>query len=141
MTEQDIAVPIARRGRPFEKGNPGKLKATGLKSTSRAAKLLANNAKGIVETVIKLAKEGDVAAARLALSLSMPKDRTVIFPMKSIQTQADVVDALDGLMQATSQGLLTPGEAAALAGVVRTQSEAIKEAEIIRLAEIGRVAE
>jgi hypothetical protein len=61
--------------------------------------------------------------------------------MKSIQTQADVVDALDGLMQATSQGLLTPGEAAALAGVVRTQSEAIKEAEIIRLAEIGRVAE
>src|ERR1700728_1155067 len=103
MTEQGIAVPIARRGRPFEKGNPGKLKSTGLKSISRASKLLANNAKGIVETVIKLAKEGDVAAARLALSLSMPKDRTVVFPMKSIQTQADVVDALDGLMQATSQ--------------------------------------
>jgi hypothetical protein len=130
MTEQDITAAITPRGRPFEKGNPGKPKPTGLKSVSRASKLLANNAKGIVETVIKLAKEGDVAAARLALSLSMPKDRVVTFPMLPIKSQADVVAALDGLMQATSQGLLTPGESSALAAVIEKLGKALESSEL-----------
>lgn len=141
MTDQAISAPIAPRGRPFQRGNPGKLKATGLRSVSRASKLLANNSKGICETVVKLAKEGDVSAARLALSFSLPKERTVAFPMKSIQTQADVVDALDGLIQATSQGLLTPSEAANLTHVITALSEAIAEKRILELADAGKAPE
>jgi hypothetical protein len=141
MIEQGINGPVTPRGRPFPKQNPGRPKATGLKSISRASKLLANNAKGIAETVVKLAKEGDIAAARLALSLSMPKDRTVTFPMMPIESQADVVAALAGLVMATSQGLLTPSEAANLTHVIEALSKAIAEKRILDLAETGRIAE
>jgi hypothetical protein len=135
----EITVSNQRRGgfKPGQSGNPmGRPKKTaaniGLKSLSATEKLLSKNAKGVAETVVRLAKEGDMGAARLVLDRVSPprKGRLTTFPMAPIKTQADVADALQGLLEATAAGFLTPTESTELAAVVEKLGNALESSEL-----------
>ena len=138
-----------RRGgfQPGQSGNPmGRPKKnatnTGLKSISATEKLLAKGVKGVAETVLKLATNGDMAAAKLVLDRISPprKGRLTTFPMRPITSQADVADALQGLLEATAQGFLTPTESTELAAIVERLGKALADSEIeARLAKLERL--
>jgi hypothetical protein len=127
---QTVMPAVKPPGRPFRKGEGGRPKQTNLKSAARAARTLARNSPAVAATVAKLAREGDLVAARLLLSLTQAKDRLVQFPMLEIRSQADVVNALNGLLMACSQGVLSPAESDSLAAVVIRLSQALADSEL-----------
>ena len=57
------------RGRPFQRGNPGKPKGARHRVTTAAEALLEGEAEAITRKAIELAKQGDGPALRLCLAL------------------------------------------------------------------------
>ena len=58
------------RGKPFERGNPGKPKGARHRVTLAAETLLEGEAEAITRKAIELAKAGDGPALRLCMDLS-----------------------------------------------------------------------
>jgi hypothetical protein len=135
--------------KPGVSGNPmgrPKTKSDGfaLKSMSATEKLLAKNAKGVAETVVRLANAGDVGAAKLVLERVSPprKGRLTQFPLAPITCQKDVADALLGLLEATAQGKLTPTEAGELSGIIEKLGKALESSELeSRILKLEAIAE
>jgi Family of unknown function (DUF5681) len=103
----EFAGPKQRRrgpGRPFkagQSGNPsGKPPGTRHRVTLLAEKLMADDAEGVVQTVIEAAKAGDMTAARLILDRIAPPRRgsPVSFALPAIKTAADVTKALSAVV-------------------------------------------
>ena len=149
ITREKTLVEQRRSGfQPGQSGNPmGRPKKTatntGLKSISATEKLLAKGVKGVAETVLKLATQGDMAAAKLVLDRVSPprKGRLTTFPMQPITSQADVADALQGLLEATAQGFLTPTESTELAAIVERLGKALESSETeARLARLEKLS-
>ncbi len=113
-------------------GNPaGRPRGSRNKSTLLLEKLMVDDGEGVVRSVVNLAKDGDVQAARLVLERILParKGRTVRFDLPAVETAADVLSALSATVQAMAKGELTPEEAAIISGVLETQRKAIETVE------------
>jgi hypothetical protein len=82
MTGTDVVV-AKPKGRPFQKGNPGKPHGARRKTSVLAERLLAENAEGIIQSVIKAALESDMAAAKICVDRIYPirKGQLVNFHM------------------------------------------------------------
>ncbi len=122
------------RGRPFPAGNAGRPKGARHRSTVLAEKLMQDDTREIVEAVIMAAKGGDMTAARLILERIAPlrRGRAVSFDLPATETPADLLTALDGLLRATAAGVLTPDEAATIAGLLETKRKTLETIEIER---------
>jgi hypothetical protein len=139
MTKRSAAANAAPkqrvRGRPFPRGvsaNPaGKRPGTRHRATVLAEQLMAGDLEAVVGKVVRQAKAGDMAAARLILDRVVPvrRGRPVQFALPPIKTPGDVVAALAAITAAVSAGRLTTDEAVAVAGVVELQRHAIKAVE------------
>ncbi len=109
------------RGRPSRKGrsgNPaGRRLSTRNKTTVAAQELLANAAEALTRKAVDAALTGDPMAMRLCLERILPRERAVkcALPLKSA---ADVARAMEAVTAALAGGLITPGEAQAIARVV-----------------------
>ena len=127
---------------PGKSGNPaGRPRGSRNKSTLLLEKLMIDDGEGVVRSVVNLAKDGDVQAARLVLDRILParKGRTVPFNLPVVETAADVLRALSATVQAMAKGELTPEEAAIVSGVLETARKAIETVEIEqRLAAVER---
>lgn len=105
-----------QRGRPFTKGqsgNPaGKPKGVKNRSTLAAEALLDGEAEQLTRKAIELALSGDTMALKLCLERILPprKDRTVIFSLPGLEN-ADRGASIAAILEAVSQGRITPGEA------------------------------
>ena len=105
-----------QRGRPFTKGqsgNPaGKPKGVRNRSTLAAEALLDGEAEQLTRKVIELALAGDTIALKLCLERILPprKDRTVMFSLPGLKN-ADRASSITAILQAVSQGRITPSEA------------------------------
>ena len=90
--------------------------------------MMAADAKGIVETVVTAAKNGDLRACRIILDRLAPplKDRSVEFDLPALKSPADAVKAAAALIAATARGDLTPGEASDVARLVETFVRAVE---------------
>ena len=120
------------RGRPFEAGNPGKPKGARHKTTLLAEKLMQEDAKAIVESVVNAAKAGDLVAARIVLDRIAParRDNPVAFELPKIESAADAVAAQSAILSAVANGELTPGEAAEVSKLIDGFVKAIELSEI-----------
>lgn len=120
--------------KPGESGNPrGKPKGAINKTTRLAMELFEGGIKNIAEVVIKQAKDGDLAAARLVLDKLVPnaRERAVELPgLPSTESPAGVAEAQAAILQAVASGDLTPGEAATLSGIVESRRKAIETQEL-----------
>jgi hypothetical protein len=123
-TELVVAKP---KGRPFQKGNPGKPHGARRKTSILAERLLAENAEGIIKSVIASALEGDMAAAKICVDRLNPirKGQLVKFHMPDMNA-AGVSVAFSALVAAVSSGQITCEEAAAVSTLLDAQRKAIE---------------
>jgi hypothetical protein len=124
-TEMVVAKPVV--GRPFAKGNPGKPHGARRKTSVFAERLLADNAEGIIKSVIAAALEGDMAAAKICVDRFCPvrKGHLVKFTMPDMGA-AGVAAAFSALIGAVSSGQITCEEAAAVSTLLDAQRKAIE---------------
>jgi len=112
------------RGRPFPKGrsgNPvGRRFGSRNKATMAAQELLAGEAEALTRKAVEAALAGDPTAMRLCLERILPRERAVKFALPPIKSAADVAKAMGAVTAALAGGLITPGEAQAIARVVTT---------------------
>ena len=108
------------RGRPFERGNPGRPKGARHKTTILAEKLMQDDAEDIVKKVVEAAKGGDLTAARLVLDRIAParRDGPVRFELPKIETAAQASKAMGAILEAVAAGDITPGEAGEVGKIV-----------------------
>jgi hypothetical protein len=116
-----------------ESGNPaGKPAGARNKSTRMVLAIMERGAKEITEAVVKLAKDGDLSAARLVIERLLPpaKDRPIFLALPDTDTAAGIAQAQAVIVQAVAAGELLPGEAATLAGIVEVRRKALETQEL-----------
>lgn len=101
------------RGKPFERGNPGKPKGARSRATLAAEALLDGEAEKLTRTAIDKALEGDGVALRLCLERLVPprKDTPITISLPTITNASDVVEASAAVLAAVAAGEITPHEA------------------------------
>jgi hypothetical protein len=85
-------------------------------------------AQPVIVALITAAKNGDVAAIKLVLErvAPLPRNRSVQFHMPPIETPADLGAAMRAILQAASDGELTPDEATSIASLIETRRRTIE---------------
>ena len=128
----DTGGTSATRGRPFAKGNPGRKPGSKNRSTQLAAALVEGDTEALLRTAIQLARAGNVPMLKFLLSRQMPRDRIVKVDLPQMVFADDGVEALACVMRAVSEGAITPSEGAALATIVKSFSDAIDMADVVK---------
>ncbi|KZE13439.1 MULTISPECIES: DUF5681 domain-containing protein [Sphingomonas] len=129
----DAPTPAQKpRGRPFKPGNPGRQPGSRNAATKAAEALLEGEAEVLTRKAIEQAKAGDMTALKLCLDRLVPvrRERTISFDMPKVAGAADHPGALLAMLEAVAAGDLTPGEAQALAGILKEHRAAIETAEL-----------
>ena len=90
------------------------------------------DAEPVILALIRAAKGGDVSAIRLVLErvAPMPRNRPVHFSVPSIETAADLGEAMGAILRAAADGELTPDEATAIASLIETRRRTIETLEL-----------
>lgn len=128
----DLPPSLAQRGRPFPKGNPGRKPGSKNRSTLLAAALMEGEIEALLRTAIQLARAGNVPMLKFLLSRTLPRDRPVKLDLPDMVFADDGVEALGCVMRAVSEGAITPGEGAALATIVKSYTDAIDNADVVK---------
>jgi hypothetical protein len=103
--------------KPGQSGNPGgRPKGALNKITLAAQALLDGEAEVLTRKVVELAKAGNPMALRLCLERLLPprQDRPINFNLAKIQGVEDLPQALLAILEAVSQGEITPKEGQSL---------------------------
>jgi hypothetical protein len=126
------------RGRPFERGNPGRPPVSKNKITQIAEQLAEGQAEQVVQKLLELAQAGNVAALRMVLDRVWPprKGQPVKLDMPPLKTSSDVLSAIRSLWSAIGEGHFTPDEASALSLVAERSMAVISQAEILKRVEL-----
>jgi len=96
-----------------------------------AERLMEDDAGEIVKAVVKAAKKGDMAAARLILERIAPvrKGRPVRLSIPAVRTASDVAAAMAAVAIAMANGNVTPEEALTVASVFEMRRKALETEE------------
>ena len=106
------------RGRPFQKGNPGRPLGSKNKLTRLLEELVDGNGENITRTAIQLALKGNVPCLLSLLDRIMPKrrGRPIDFQLPKINGVRDIAPAMAEVTNGLNNGDLTPEEASELMG-------------------------
>ena len=104
------------RGRPFLPGNAGRPRGSKNKTTQILDQLAEGQAEQIMQKVIELASDGDVACLRMLLDRISPirKGQPINIDLPPIKTIQDVLAAIPLLWTGIADGRLTPDEVGAM---------------------------
>jgi hypothetical protein len=108
------------RGRPFQKGNPGRPRGSKHKTTLAMEALLADDADTITRKAIELAKGGDLIAIRICMDRLLPprRDRSVAIDLPKLESATDATAAIALVAEKVGEGELSPDEGAAVNAIV-----------------------
>jgi hypothetical protein len=118
---------------PGQSGNPaGRPRGARNKKTIALEALLDGESEAVMEKMIALAKMGDDVAMRLCAERMMPprRDRPVPLPLPRIESDADARRATTDIMEAMSEGEITPKEADRLLNAVAGAAFIMQSAEV-----------
>ena len=141
MTEAPRNNAPKTRGRPFERGNPGRPRGARHKTSLAIEALLQGEAEKLTRAAIDKALEGDVTALRLCLDRLAParRDAPVTFALPRIETADEAASALSAILQAVASGYVTPTEGESVARLVAAFVQALEAKEFeARLAKLER---
>lgn len=118
---------VKSRGRPFERGNPGRPRGSRNKATLAAEAILDGEAEALARKAIELALNGDLQALRICLDRLLPprRERLVRFSLPPISAGADASQATTALISAVAHGELAPGEVASLVQIVEAHTQVL----------------
>ncbi|MEX0329273.1 MAG: DUF5681 domain-containing protein [Ruegeria sp.] len=118
----------------FAAGNPGKPRGTRHRVTRAVEELLEGQSEAITQKAVEMALEGDSTALRLCLERIAPtrKDAPVNFELPPIQNAQDASEAAQAVLQAVSQGEVTPLEGATVMGLVEQFRRVLETTELER---------
>ena len=116
----------------FALGNRGKPKGARHKATKAVEDLLEGQAEGITQKAIELALAGDTTALRLCIERIIPprKDTPVNFYLPSMHSSSDAVKGAASILDAVSNGDLTPLEATSVMALVERYRRALETSEL-----------
>lgn len=116
----------------FAEGNPGRPPGARHKVTLAIEKLLEGQSETLTQKAIDLALEGDTTALRLCLERIAPvrKDAPVAFDLQPMSSAQDAAQAAQSVLQAVSQGELTPVEGASVMGIVESYRRTLEVTDI-----------
>ena len=118
-------VPPSKRGRQFEKGNPGRPRGSRNRRSAASAALLVGEEGELIRRAVELAKSGDIQMLKFLLNRLLPRDRVVRVDLPRMEYADDAVEALGSIASAISEGKISPSEGAALATVVNSYARAV----------------
>ncbi|WP_299986643.1 DUF5681 domain-containing protein [uncultured Ruegeria sp.] len=118
----------------FAPGNPGKRKGTRNRATQAVEKMLQGQVEELTQSAISKALEGDTTALRLCLERVAParKDAPVNFDLPPIKSAEDASEAAQAVIQAVSEGDVTPLEGATVMGLVEQYRRILEATELER---------
>lgn len=107
-------------GGKFAAGNPGKPKGARHKTTRAVEVMLEGQSEALTQKAVEMALDGDTTALRLCLERIAPvrKDAPITFDLPPIRSAADASEAAQAVLQAVSDGDISPLEGAAVMGLV-----------------------
>ena len=116
----------------FAAGNPGRPKGSRHKSTLAVEALLDGQAEAISQKAVDMALAGDTTALRLCLERIAPprKDTPVEFSLPTIGSAQEASGAAAAILQAVSEGNLTPNEGARVMGLVENYRRVLEVTEL-----------
>jgi len=94
--------------------------------------MLAGEAEALTRKAVEAALAGDPTAMRLCLERILPRERAVEFALPPIKSAADIAQAMGAVTAALAGGLITPGEAQAIARVFTTFVQTIETSDFDR---------
>lgn len=124
--------PSRSRGRPFQKGNPGRPKGSKNKSTAILGQLLAEEAEELLRKAIESARSGDESMLKFLLKPLLPRERMIEIDLPVLQHADDAIETFGKIISAVAAGEISPSEGAALGLLVKSQTESIKHADLVR---------
>jgi hypothetical protein len=94
--------------------------------------LLEGQAEALTQRAVELALDGDTVALRLCLErlAPPPRDAPVEFTLPPMKTSRDAAEAAGAVLQAVSQGELTPAEGAVVMGLVNAYRRTLETSEL-----------
>ncbi len=116
----------------FSAGNTGRPKGSRNKATLAIESLLQGQAEALTQTAVTKALEGDSVALRLCMEriAPAPRDNTVSFSLSKIKNALDASEAAGSVLNAVSDGDLTPIEAVRVMGLIDSYRRTLELTEI-----------
>ncbi|MGD1886882.1 MAG: DUF5681 domain-containing protein [Cohaesibacteraceae bacterium] len=116
----------------FASGNPGRPKGARHKTTLVMEALLEGEAETLTQKAVDMAKDGDTTALRLCLERLAParKDTPVSFDLPPMKTAQDASEAAQAVLQAVSDGELTPIEGASVMALVESYRRTLETTDL-----------
>ena len=104
----------------FTSGNSGRSKGSRNKATLAIESFLEGQAEALTQTAVSKALEGDSVALRLCVERIAPgpKDQAVSFKLPKMNNALDTSEAAGRVLEAVSEGELTPIEATRVMGLI-----------------------
>ena len=139
-TEEPRKNAESTRGRPFEKGNPGRPRGSKNRTTAIAQALLADEETELVRKAIDLAKAEDVQMLKFLLDRLLPKERLIKVDIPRMDFADEAIDAMAAINGAVAEGQITPSEGAALSSMISGYSRTLDVAELSKRIEAIEVS-
>src|SRR6516225_263553 len=131
--ERPINAPKApARGRPFAPGNSGRKPGSKNRATVLTAALVEGDAQEVLGKAVELAKAGNVVMLKFLLGRILPRERLIKLDLPRMEFADDAVEALGRVMGAVSEGQISPSEAAAMAALINSYTQAIDMADVVK---------
>jgi hypothetical protein len=131
--DDDFAA-VKQRGRPFVKGqsgNPkGKPKGVRNRATLAAEALLDGEAEALTRKAIDMGLAGEPIALRLCIERLIPtrRERPLAFALPPVENAEDTAKAINGVLGALAQGLVTLSEASEAINLIERCGRLIEQA-------------
>jgi hypothetical protein len=115
------------RGRPFQKGNPGRPLGSMNQTTKMVEALVDGEAPKLTRKLLDLALGGDVRCLQFCLDRLIPqrRGRPLDLQLPKINSVKDVPTAMAAISEAVSKGDVTAEEASHLAHLLETYTNTI----------------
>lgn len=132
MTRKNASTTYTDKTGKFAEGNPGRPKGARHKTTRAVEELLDGEAEGLTRKAVELALEGDTTALRLCMERIAPakKDTPVNFDLPAMKSAQEASQAAQAVLQAVSEGQLTPLEGASVMALVEGYRKALETTEL-----------
>src|SRR5215469_12443327 len=114
------------RGRPFSRGNSGRKPGSKNHATIVTAALVEGDTQQLLGKAVELAKAGNVVMLKFLLARILPRERLIKLDLPRMEFADDAVEALGRVMGAVSEGRISPSEAAAMAALINSYTQAIE---------------